>query len=96
MNLRSAITVTIDITGIPKLLKKFYQGNELISKKSINPHSKKVDTNHNRDLVSQNEWLRQHLFNGVGKYLYCQRCILSIFGICSDRISRQRTIVRSI
>ena len=68
MNLRSAITVTIDITGIPKLLKKFYQGNELISKKSINPHSKKVDTNHNRDLVSQNEWLRQHLFNGVGKY----------------------------
>ena len=44
--------------------------------------------------MSQDEWLRQHLFNGVGNYLYCQRCILSSFGISSDRISRQRTIVR--
>ena len=71
-----------------------HQGSELIRKKSINPHPKKPDKTHYRDLVSQNEWLRQILFDGVGNYLYCQQCILSSFGISGDRLARQRAIVR--
>lgn len=72
-----------------------HQGSDLVRKKGINPPPKKADTTHYRDLVSQNEWLRQHLFDAVGNYLYCQRCIRSCFGISSDRLFRQRTIVRS-
>ena len=45
-----------------------------------------------RDLVWQNEWLRENLFDAVGNYLYCQACVRSSFGISADKLARQRKI----
>ena len=71
-----------------------HQGTELKRKISINPHPKKSDMTHYRDLVNQNEWLRQNMFDSLGNYLYCCECIRLAFGISKDRISRQRNIKR--
>ena len=69
-----------------------HQGTELKRKIAINPHPKKSDMTHNRDLVNQNEWLRQNMFDSLGNYSYCCECIRLAFGISKDRISRQRNI----
>ena len=69
-----------------------HQGSDLIRKKSINPHPVKVDRAHYRNVVKQNEWLRENIFDAVGNYLYCQACVRSSFGISADRLARQRKI----
>ena len=52
-----------------------HQGTELKRKIAINPHPKKSDMTHYRDLVNQNEWLRENMFDSLGNYLYCCECI---------------------
>lgn len=71
-----------------------HQGSELKRKKSINPHPKKVDSTHYRDLVKQNEWLRSNVFDTLGNYLYCAACIRASLGVSKDRLTRQRNIKR--
>lgn len=71
-----------------------HQGSELKRKIAINPHPTKSNTTHYRDLVSQNEWLRQNMFDSLGNYLYCCECIRSALGISKTRLSRQRNIKR--
>ena len=56
-----------------------HQGSELKRKIAINPHPAKSDVTHYRDLVRQNEWLRQNMFDSLGNYLYCCACIRAAF-----------------
>ncbi len=46
-----------------------HQGSELKRKVTINPHPTKPDTIHYRDLVNQNEWLRQNMFYSLSLLL---------------------------
>ena len=71
-----------------------HQGSDLRRKKAINPHPKRVDTTHYRDLVKQNDWLRQNLFDSLGNYLYCCTCVHAALGVSKDRLTRQRNIKR--
>ena len=71
-----------------------HHGSELKRKRSINPHPKKADTTHYRDLVKQNEWLRNNVFDSLGNYLYCAACIRASLGVSKDRLARQRNIKR--
>lgn len=57
------------------------QGRKLTKKKNINLQHLQpviVDKTHYRDLVKQNEWLRENLFDAVGNCLYCQACALPL------------------
>lgn len=57
------------------------QGSDLKKRKSINPHPKKPEPQQYRDLVKQNEWLRSNIFDAVGNYLFCCRCVHHALGI---------------
>ena len=71
-----------------------HQGSDLKRKIAVNPHPKRADTTHYRDLVRQNEWLRQNVFDSLGNYLYCAACIHAALGVSKDRLTRQRNIKR--
>lgn len=71
-----------------------HQGSELKKKKAINPQPVRTDIAHYRDIVGQNEWLRQNMFDTLGNYLYCSACIRSALGVSKDRLTRQRSIKR--
>ena len=58
-----------------------HQGTKLKSRKSINPHPKCGNFTHYCDIVRQNEWLRSHMFDSLGNYLWCSLCICAAFGI---------------
>jgi len=75
-------------------LSMVHQGSELKRKKCINPVPKKSDAIPYRDIVRQNEWIRQNCFDSLGNYLYCAGCIRSALGISSDRLAKQRNIKR--
>ena len=70
------------------------RGSDLKKVKRINPHPKKPDVAHYRDLKSQNEWLQANIFDPMGNYLFCCVCIRKAFGISQQRIARQRNIKR--
>ena len=69
-----------------------HQGSDLKRKIAVNPHPKRADTTPYRDLVRQNEWLRQNVFDSLGNYLYCAACIHAALGVSKDRLTRQRNI----
>ena len=71
------------------------QGSELKRRKLINSHPKKPSTMQYRDLVKQNEWLRNNIFDATGNYLFCCRCVHHGLGISFQRLSRQRKIKRN-
>lgn len=71
-----------------------HQGSDLKRKKAVNPHPKRVDLTHYRDIVKQNDWLRQNVFDSLGNYLYCCTCICAAFGVSKDRLTRQRNVKR--
>lgn len=54
-----------------------HRGTKLKRVKGINPHPKLPERVHYRDLVGQNNWLRENLFDGLGNYLF-SCCFLSI------------------
>ena len=68
-----------------------HHGSELKRRVANNPHP---DFTHYRDLVSQNDWLRENMFDTLGNYLYCGACIRSALGVSKDRLTRQRNIKR--
>lgn len=43
-----------------------HQGSELKRRKSTNPHPKRPDMQHYRNLKAQNEWIRSNVFNAMG------------------------------
>ena len=50
---------------------------------------------HYRDLKAQNDWLRSNVFDSMGNYLYCAKCIHIAFGISKQRLSHQRKMKQS-
>ncbi len=71
-----------------------HQGSELKKKKHLNPHPKRPEMTHYRDVKRQNDWLREHVFDPMGNYLYCCPCIRASFGVSGQRLARQRNIKR--
>ena len=63
-----------------------HQGSELKKRKRLNPHPKRPDTTHYRDLNRQNDWIRENL--------YCCPCIRASLGVSRQRLARQRGIKR--
>ena len=53
-----------------------HQGSELKRKMTIDPNPKRAETTHYRDLVSQNEWLKQNMFDALGNYVIVRSCLL--------------------
>ena len=60
------------------------QGSELKRRKLINPHPKQPDKEQYRDLVKQNDWLRNNVFDSLGNYIFlfslctpCSRSLIS-------------------
>ena len=72
------------------------RGSDLKKVKRINPHPKKPDVAHYRDLKSTNEWLQANIFDPMGNYLFCCVCIRKAFGISQQRLARQRNIKRKL
>ena len=70
------------------------QGRELKKRRKINPHPKKPDMLQYWDLVKQNEWLRNNVFDTMGNYLFCSSCIHHRLGVSYQRLSRQRNVKR--
>ena len=58
-----------------------HQGSTRKTRKSRNPHPKWVDTQPYRDLNTQNTWLRSNVFDAMGNYMFCGRCIRAVFHI---------------
>ena len=58
-----------------------HQGTELKKRKRANPHPKRIDTIHYRDIIRQNEWMRENLYNPMGNYLFCSSCICASLGV---------------
>ena len=67
---------------------------ELRHRKRVLPEPRKPDKLHFRNLVAQNEWIRNNLFDGLGNYCYCQACITEVYGIGSQRLAHQRRVKR--
>ena len=71
------------------------QGSELKSRKKVNPNPRKPNFQHYRDLVKQNEWLRNNIFDPMGNYLFCSRCVHGALGVAYQRLSRLRNIKKA-
>ena len=71
------------------------QGSELKKRKAINPYPKRSDIPPYRDLNAQNEWLRNNVFDAMGNYLFCAKCVCAAFHVSPQRIARQRAIKRN-
>ena len=72
------------------------QGSELKRRKTINPHPKRPESQQYRDLVKQNEWLRNNVFDALGNFYFCSGCIHHALGISHQRLSRQRSIKKRL
>ena len=68
------------------------QGSQLKRCQKVNPHPKKPDTAHYRDVKRQNEWLRENVFDSMGNYLYYCSCIRAALHVSKQRIAHQRRI----
>ena len=88
----SCIPVLNKYTPIFKGLKR--QGSELKRRKVSNPHPKHPEHELYRDLVKQNDWLRANVFDGLGNYLFCSKCIHVALGVSYKRLARQRRVKR--
>jgi len=66
------------------------QGLDLRKRKRKLP--RKPNKLHYRNLVAQNKWIRSNLFDALGNYKYCQRCITLILKIGTQRLAHQRTV----
>ena len=76
--------------------KLVHQGSDLKRRKSRNPHPKRVNTQPYRDLNTQNTWLRSNIFDAMGNYVFCARCVCAVFHISPQRLSRLRQVQRSL
>ena len=71
-------------------------GGDLKRRKWIYPTPKTPNVEHYRDVKHQNEWLRENVFDPMGNYLFCSRCICKAFGISDRRLTCQRNVKRSM
>ena len=68
------------------------QGLDLRKRKRKLLSPRKPNKLHYRNLVAQNKWIRSNLFDALGNYKYCQRCITLILKIGTQRLAHQRTV----
>ena len=71
------------------------EGSSLKRVKRINPVPRRVDMDHYWDVKAQNDWLRSNIFDSMGNYLYCAKCIRVSFGISKQRLARQHKMKQS-
>ena len=69
------------------------QGTELKKRKKINPHPKKPHFDHY--LKKQNDWLRSNVFDTMGNYLFCCKCVHTALGVSYKRLAHQRSVKRA-
>lgn len=70
--------------------------NVLLKRKRCYPLPKKSHCQPYRNLVEQNKWVRDNLFDAQGNYVYCHSCILEHINIHSERLVHQRKIKCSL
>ena len=70
------------------------RGRDLRHRKRVMPEPRKPDKPHYRNLVEQNKWIRSSLFDALGNYRYCPKCISRVLGIGTQRLAHQRAIKR--
>ena len=73
-----------------------HQGTELKKRKLRLPHPKIPNHDHYSNVRMQNEWIRGNLFDSMGDYLFCHRCIVKGLSVSPQRLSRQRKVKRSM
>ena len=56
---------------------------------------KDPDRDHYRNVSMQNEWIRGNLFDTMGNYLFCHKCIIKALNVSPQRLSRQRKVKRN-
>ena len=88
----SCVPVLNKYAPIFKGLKR--QGSELKRRKVSNPHPKHPERELYRDLVKQNDWLRANVFDSLGNYLFCSKCVHVALGVSYKRLARQRRVKR--
>ena len=71
------------------------QGSELKKRKHLHPQPKVPNREHYRDLVKQNLWIRNNIFDSMGNYLFCCNCVHMGLGISYQRLARQRKVKQS-
>ena len=73
-----------------------HTGSARKSRKSRNPHPKRINTQPYRDMNAQNQnaWLRANIFDAVGNYLFCCKCVCAALHVSPQRLSRQRGVKR--
>ena len=64
-----------------------HQGSALKKRKLVNPHPKRPNYPHYRDLKAQNEWLLANIlnFDVHGNYLFCSKCVHLTLGVSYKR-----------
>lgn len=72
-----------------------HTGSTRKSRRSRNPHPKHVSTQPYRDLNAQNAWLRSNIFDAMGNYLFCGRCVCAALHVSPQRLSKQRQVRRA-
>ena len=66
-----------------------HQGSTLKRRKHKSPNLE-----YYRNVKVQNEWLRENLFDPMGNYLICAKCICASLQISARRLTRQRLVKR--
>ena len=66
-----------------------HQGSTLKQRKHKSPNLE-----YYRNVKVQNEWLRENLFDPMGNYLFCAKCICASLQISARRLTRQRLVKR--
>ena len=69
-----------------------HDAKTLVNRKASHP--KPTKGGQCRNITDENRWLREHVFDAVGNYIYCQECIIEVFRISKGRLARQRDIKR--
>ena len=69
------------------------QGSELKRTKAVNPNPRKPDFQHYRDLVRQDEWLCNNIFDALG--MFCNRCAHNALGVSLKRLARLRNVKKA-
>ena len=73
---------------VPSFKRLIHQGSDLKKRMHRDPNQERSC----RNLKNQNEWLRENMFDAMGNYLFCCRCIHAVFGVSKQRIANQRKI----
>ena len=62
----------------------------------MNPYPKRTNAIPYRDFERQNEWLVANVFDSMGNYLFCQPCIVAVFGPSRQRLAHLRNVKREM